>query len=126
MLGHAELSTTQIYTQVSIRRLKQVHSATHPGAKLERRADGCESIPSLAALSDDDAGDDATHPGAKLQRRAHEHAEREAAAPAADIRPLAASSGAELDASDALDTLHTMLDAEAHIEAAELDAGEPS
>jgi integrase/recombinase XerD len=38
MLGHAELSTTQIYTQVSIRRLKEVHASTHPGAKLSRRA----------------------------------------------------------------------------------------
>lgn len=38
MLGHAELSTTQIYTQVSIRRLKEVHGSTHPGAKLSRRA----------------------------------------------------------------------------------------
>jgi integrase/recombinase XerD len=32
MLGHAELSTTQIYTQVSIRTLQAVHTATHPGA----------------------------------------------------------------------------------------------
>jgi len=31
MLGHAELSTTQIYTQVAIRQLQQVHAATHPG-----------------------------------------------------------------------------------------------
>ena len=31
MLGHAELSTTQIYTQVSIKQLKKVHSLTHPG-----------------------------------------------------------------------------------------------
>jgi integrase/recombinase XerD len=30
MLGHAELSTTQIYTQVSIRMLKEVHTRTHP------------------------------------------------------------------------------------------------
>jgi integrase/recombinase XerD len=30
MLGHAELSTTQIYTQVSIRKLKEIHTATHP------------------------------------------------------------------------------------------------
>ncbi len=35
LLGHAELSTTQIYTQVSIQQLKQVHSVTHP-ARLER------------------------------------------------------------------------------------------
>lgn len=31
MLGHAELSTTEIYTQVSIKKLKAVHTATHPG-----------------------------------------------------------------------------------------------
>lgn len=37
MLGHVELSTTQIYTQVSIRQLKAVHALTHPSAKLEGR-----------------------------------------------------------------------------------------
>lgn len=31
MLGHAELKTTQIYTRVSITRLKAIHTATHPG-----------------------------------------------------------------------------------------------
>jgi integrase/recombinase XerD len=36
MLGHAELSTTEIYTHVSIRALKQVHTATHPGATLDK------------------------------------------------------------------------------------------
>jgi len=35
MLGHAQLSTTEIYTQVSISKLKEIHAATHP-AKLER------------------------------------------------------------------------------------------
>jgi len=30
MLGHAELSTTEIYTQVSIKALKAIHSATDP------------------------------------------------------------------------------------------------
>ena len=30
MLGHSKLSSTQIYTQVSIRMLKHVHAATHP------------------------------------------------------------------------------------------------
>ncbi len=36
MLGHADLKTTQIYTQVSIRQLQEIHRATHP-AKLERK-----------------------------------------------------------------------------------------
>jgi integrase/recombinase XerD len=38
MLGHAELSTTEIYTQVSIRKLKEIHTATHPGAKAAARS----------------------------------------------------------------------------------------
>ncbi len=38
MLGHAELSTTQIYTQVAIKQLQQVHAATHPGARKRLRA----------------------------------------------------------------------------------------
>ena len=33
MLGHSELSTTEIYTQVSIQKLQEIHAATHP-AKL--------------------------------------------------------------------------------------------
>jgi integrase/recombinase XerD len=37
-LGHAELSTTQIYTQVSIRTLKEVHTRTHPAATLSPSA----------------------------------------------------------------------------------------
>jgi integrase/recombinase XerD len=36
-LGHACLQTTQVYTRVSIRKLKEVHAATHPGAKLSPR-----------------------------------------------------------------------------------------
>jgi integrase/recombinase XerD len=36
MLGHANLETTQIYTQVSMTKLKEIHEATHP-ARLERR-----------------------------------------------------------------------------------------
>jgi len=37
MLGHSSLESTQVYTQVSIRQLKQIHSATHPGAILEKK-----------------------------------------------------------------------------------------
>jgi integrase/recombinase XerD len=39
LLGHAKLDTTQIYTQVSIRQLKQVHTLTHP-AKMGRGGTG--------------------------------------------------------------------------------------
>ncbi len=35
MLGHVQLSTTQIYTHVAISKLQQVHTATHPGARLQ-------------------------------------------------------------------------------------------
>jgi len=40
MLGHAHLSTTQIYTQVSIEKLREIHNATHPAAKLRRKDKG--------------------------------------------------------------------------------------
>lgn len=48
MLGHAKLETTQIYTQVSIRKLKEIHTATHPGAQLGRR----EVSPATSAEDD--------------------------------------------------------------------------
>jgi integrase/recombinase XerD len=35
MLGHSRLDTTQIYAQVSVRKLKEIHTATHP-ARLTR------------------------------------------------------------------------------------------
>jgi integrase/recombinase XerD len=52
MLGHSDLSTTEIYTHVAIRKLQQIHAATHPGAKLERK-------PSAATDDDNGQGDDA-------------------------------------------------------------------
>jgi integrase/recombinase XerD len=36
MLGHVKLTTTELYTQVSINLLRQVYSATHPAAHLKR------------------------------------------------------------------------------------------
>jgi len=34
LLGHAYLSTTQVYTRVAITKLREIHAATHPGARL--------------------------------------------------------------------------------------------
>jgi len=51
MLGHAEMSTTQIYTQVAIRQLQLVHASTHPGAK--RRTRASQAAPDVPAPQPD-------------------------------------------------------------------------
>ena len=62
LLGHAQLSTTEIYTHVSIEKLKAIHAATHP-ARLTRPATmagestGVIVQTLLAADADDDAAD---------------------------------------------------------------------
>jgi integrase/recombinase XerD len=45
MLGHANLETTERYTHVSITKLREIHAATHPGAKLQRRPNADSSAP---------------------------------------------------------------------------------
>lgn len=40
MLGHTSLSSTQIYTMVSVEKLKRIHAVTHPA-----RADGAMQEP---------------------------------------------------------------------------------
>ncbi len=49
MLGHAELSTTQIYTQVSIRALQAVHAATFPAASNTPRRSGSSSLEAVTS-----------------------------------------------------------------------------
>lgn len=51
MLGHADLQSTQVYTQVSIRKLKQIHSVTHPGAALEKKK---STVTSGAAIREEE------------------------------------------------------------------------
>jgi integrase/recombinase XerD len=64
---HAELSTTQIYTQVSIRMLKQIHAATHPGRPMPVRslrdaaiADAADGRETLLAVLDAEADEEDT------------------------------------------------------------------
>ena len=55
MLGHEHLNTTQIYTQVAIKKLQQIHEATHP-AKAERtKKDDCKEMSSPDSMDDDNA-----------------------------------------------------------------------
>ena len=44
LLGHADLTTTEVYTRVAIMKLKEVHEATHP-ARLTLRQDAETSTP---------------------------------------------------------------------------------
>ena len=66
MLGHAKLTTTELYTRVSINLLKQVYLATHPGAQgkpagvpvTERNAEAeAELLATLAAEAEEEDSD---------------------------------------------------------------------
>jgi len=65
MLGHENLASTQLYTRVSIRKLKEIHTATHPAAKLERR-------PGRGGGDEGDDTVDATEIHAELEAEAEE------------------------------------------------------
>jgi integrase/recombinase XerD len=47
MLGHAELSTTEIDTQVAIKALKAIHEATHP-ARLRQHGGNRDGVDQAA------------------------------------------------------------------------------
>lgn len=55
MLGHACLSTTEMYTRVSINLLKQIYQATHPAARMK----GAEAAELLAEIDTEAEQEDA-------------------------------------------------------------------
>jgi len=63
LLGHADLSSTQIYTQVAIGKLKEIHAATHP-ARLDEamrqqgRAVDADAAASLLAAIEAESDDE--------------------------------------------------------------------
>jgi len=67
MLGHAGLSTTEIYTQVSIQSLKRVHAPTHPSEALHG---GIAEMARVAVLQPESLSAVALAPRALAQLRA--------------------------------------------------------
>lgn len=64
ILGHEDIRTTQIYTQVAIRALQQIHAATHPAEAQRTMQAACTAAEReglLAALSAEE--DDEEEPG---------------------------------------------------------------
>lgn len=57
MLGHSRLETTEVYTHVSIRTLKAVHSATHP-ARLQRASAESKLLPPAKEVDQVDQSDE--------------------------------------------------------------------
>ena len=48
ILGHAQLTTTEIYTHVTIAKLKEVHALTHPAERTQpRRSSVIRSMPAM-------------------------------------------------------------------------------
>jgi integrase/recombinase XerD len=64
MLGHVNLNTTEIYTQVSIKKLKEIHTLTHPAKVMRQAKVDWDEAPATAAdlfaVLDAEAGEEET------------------------------------------------------------------
>jgi integrase/recombinase XerD len=75
LLGHEDIKTTQIYTQVAIRALQQVYAATHPAAFIEPK-NALGTAPQLPAARSFQHGNPAVEAlAAALEREAAEDRE---------------------------------------------------
>jgi integrase/recombinase XerD len=72
MLGHANLATTEIYTHVSILKLKQVHALTHPAKLPEGKAEALHAIVRARQASDETGTPTAADVLAELDQEAIE------------------------------------------------------
>lgn len=61
MLGHSSLTSTELYTHVSIRKLKDIHTATHPGKVIVGRQKHRIDAANSAAADDDSLNDALRH-----------------------------------------------------------------
>ena len=52
MLGHATVKSTEVYLQVSVRKLKEVHTETHPGNRERRATTEPEAVDDAHARAD--------------------------------------------------------------------------
>ena len=71
MLGHSRLETTEVYTHVSIRTLKAVHSATHP-AHLQRPSSAPKLLPPATDESPDKDALSITNPPPEIDHAREE------------------------------------------------------
>ena len=67
MLGHAKLTSTEVYTRVAITKLKVIHAATHPAAKLERKRQASGALGERTVLLADLAAEDEDEDGAPAE-----------------------------------------------------------
>jgi len=74
MLGHARLTSTEVYTRVSVAKLREIHSATHPGLRprpegpeLDQGERDGEAVRQASVERDGEDLEDAEDPGGRCR-----------------------------------------------------------